>query len=109
MNIVPIPVRMLMRQINATYGEKMNLSGNSPTIQAQNLSAFIYDSFINKYGLLNVAERKLKEIFLSTIIHRSSILKIELFARFIGFSAIRYTADDMHFMFNIVLKLSQRY
>lgn len=87
----------------------MCLKTESIAIQIQGLTSFIYDSYINKYGLLDVAERKLKELLFSSSINRRKVLKIEIFSRFVGLSEVYYTADDMQFMFTMVLKFIQTY
>ncbi len=104
-----MPVKQLLRAINLIYGDKMAAGREVATVRAQSLAAFIYDSYINKYGLLNVAERKLKEILLATAVNRQKHLKIELFSRFLGLSEVRYTPDDLYFMFTMALQLLQKY
>ncbi len=108
--VAPIPIRMLLKYINTLYGEKISLLTGTGALNniCGPFHTFIYDSYINKYGLLNVAERKLKELFLSTALDRSKILKVELFARFIGVSEIRYTTDDLSWLLIAALKLLQK-
>ena len=65
------------------------------------LFEYVYDYFINKYGLMNFAERKMKEMIISVIRSRRSSPKIELFARFLGLSEVQYSLDDLDFFFNI--------
>jgi len=78
-------------------------------VKLQSLFEFIYDSHINKYGLLNVAERKLKEMLFSVTLHRTKSEKIELFARFLGISETCYSADDLDFLFNFSQILLLKY
>jgi len=87
----------------------MLASKEAASVRSQALPAFLYDSYINKYGLLNVAERKLKEMFISATVNRKKSLKVELFTRFLGLSEVKYTADDLHFMFTIAIQLLQKY
>lgn len=103
-----MPIKQLIRLINQVYAEKMMASKEAASIRTQSLSAFFYDSYINRYGLLNVAERKIKEIFLSAAFNRTKLLKIELFSRFLGISEQKYSSDDMHFMFSIAVLLLQK-
>lgn len=106
--VCPTPIKQLIKTINAAYSEKMIAGKEIMSVRMQSMMAYIYDSYINKYGLLHVAERKLKELMLSVALHRSEYIKIELFARFLGISEIQYTADDLNFMFVIAQQLLQR-
>jgi len=108
MNVAPIPVRMLLRLINVSYGEKIQMNAASAANCTQQFAVFLYDSYVNKYGLINVTERKLKELYLSTVLSRNKELKIEIFARFIGLSEIRYSADDLCFLLSVCLKLLKK-
>jgi len=107
LNVCPLPMKLLLKTINMMYGDKMISSKDNIALRTQNLTSFIYDTFINKYGLLNVAERKLKEIFISSVNFRQKSLKIELFCRFLGLGEPKYTPDDLNFMFTIALRLLQ--
>ncbi len=108
-NVPPMSVRILLHQIFAIYGEKISQGNSSAVVQTQTLPAFIYDLYVNKYGLITVAERKLRELMLGASMNRSKILAVELFARFLGVSDVKYTADDMQFMFSVAVRLMQRY
>ena len=108
LNVVPTTLKQLTKTINLLYGEKMSTGKDIISIRLQHLGPFVYDSYINKYGLLNVAERKLKEVLLSAALNRGRLHKIELFARFIGLSPIQYSSDDLYFMFIIAQMLSYK-
>ena len=67
-----------------------------------NIFEFTYDFHINKYGLIKVAERKLKEFLVACITYKANIPKIELFSRFLGIANVSYSIDDLHFFFMII-------
>ncbi len=92
-------MRQLIKIMNAAYNEKMIQGKEVLGVKLQGMMEFVYDSHINKYGLLNVAERKLKEMLLTVMLHRTKSVKIELFARFLGVSEVTYTPDDLEFLF----------
>lgn len=108
LNVMPLSLKQLLRTINQLYSEKMNANKETISIRLQGLAAFVYDSYINKYGLLNVAERKMKEMFLSTSFNQKKIEKIELFSRFLGLNEIKYTSDDLQFMFSVAILVIQK-
>eukprot|EP01022_Parablepharisma_sp_SALTPOND_P032345 TRINITY_DN8391_c0_g1_i1.p1 TRINITY_DN8391_c0_g1~~TRINITY_DN8391_c0_g1_i1.p1 ORF type:complete len:1241 (+),score=141.90 TRINITY_DN8391_c0_g1_i1:13388-17110(+) len=104
-NVGTMSVKLLVKLIHSSYMEKMNSGKTVVPVQIQPLIVFLFESFINKYGLLNVAERKLKEIMLTAVMNRQKIVKIELFSRFIGLSEVKYSADDLWFYFSFIQKL----
>ncbi len=107
--MVPMTLRQLVKAVHAVYGEKLASGKESVSARVEPLSDFIYDSYINKYGLLNVAERKLKELLLAVALNRSRVHEVELFARFMGLSHILYTADDLYFVFCLAQQLLLTY
>jgi len=80
----------------------MQASKESALIKMQSIFEYLYDSFVNKYGLINFAEKKLNEVLLSVTKNRT-IPKIELFARFLGIGESYYTPDDLDFFFTLGL------
>ncbi len=104
MTVTPLPLRQLVKVINALYCDKMAF----PKEVQESLMAHAYNMYINKYGLLNVAERKLKEMMLSVALCRSKYIKVELFARFMGLSHVGYTPDDLQFLFVLAQLLLQK-
>ena len=101
-NVMATSVKVLMKTINQIYNEKMQASKESAQIKMQPLFEFMYDFFVNKYGLINCAEKKLYEVLVS-VSKNKQIPKIELFARFIGLGAQLYTPDDLDFLFIMAL------
>ena len=81
----------------------MTAGKNVVSIQIQPLSSFVYDFYINKYGLITVAERKAMQLLVSCFLNRHKSFVIELFTRFVGLTEIKYSADDLDFLFKIVL------
>ncbi len=104
-----ISTKQLIKVINTIYGEKAAAGRTFTAVQGQSLASFLFDSFINKYGLLNVAERKLKEILLTVAMNRQKLARVELFARFLGLSEVKYSSDDLQFMFSFAQRLFQKY
>lgn len=51
--------------------------------QQQPLLEWIYDSFMQKYGLKNVAEKKFNQLLGSCLIMQKQIPRIRLFGRFV--------------------------
>ncbi len=102
-------LKQLAKTINVVYAEKLSAGKEAVTVRMAGLAAFVYDSYINKYGLLNVAERKLKEMLLAVVLHRSASLHIELCARFLGLSSVRYSGDDLNFLLALAQQLFQKY
>ena len=100
-------MNLLLKTITMLYQEKMDANKDSAPIRIQTLTAFVYDYYINKYGLLNVAERKLKEILITCVKIKKKQFRIEFFSRFIGISDIKYTNDDLNFVFTIATRMMQ--
>jgi len=108
LNVATLSVKLLLKNINNAYAEKLITGRNIILLQQQPLIAFLFDSFINKYGLLNFCERKLKEIMLTAIMNKTKYSKIELFARFVGISEVKYSPDDLWFFLYFAQKLFTR-
>ncbi|CDW78073.1 ef hand family protein [Stylonychia lemnae] len=68
------------------YNDKnstLNLFNQNNNAQTSNLLEWIYDSFMQKYGLKNVAEKKFIQLIGSCILQKESHPRIRLFARFL--------------------------
>jgi len=106
LNAIPLSLRQLMKTIIQIYAEKLQNDKDVTSMRHQPLAAFIYEFYVNKYGLLNFAERKLKEMLLAVVLYRNREQRIELFSRFIGLSNIFYTPDDLLFLFHFVQQVA---
>ena len=65
------------------------------------LTEYVYDRLANKYGIGKLAERKLKEVFVTCLKNCELSFKVELFQRFLGISAKKDLSNDdlSHFYF----------
>ena len=97
----PTSTKLLLKQICMVYSEKIIASKDSNKLKNQKLSEFVYDTFWHKYGLVNVAERKMKELLISVWMHKDKFFRVELFARFMKIASPNYSFNDMNFFYSL--------
>lgn len=57
-----IPLKLFIKSINGYYTEKKINAKNSKVVRTQSMAEFLYDNTFNKYGIVNLTEKKLSEI-----------------------------------------------
>lgn len=96
-----ISVKIVLKTLHNLYYEKAANIKDSKVIESQSLAEFLYDSFVHKYGMGKLAEKKVTEI-LTTIKAKRNMPKLKIFGRFLYlFDYKRYSMDDLKFFFYI--------
>lgn len=89
-------MKMMIKQINTFYSEKVNQAKDSVNIRNATMLEFVYEYLQNKYGKTPILERKVKEILLTTLLNESKYKYIKLFGKFLGITiTTAYTNDDL--------------
>ena len=71
-----MPKKMLLRIICQVLGEKDRLD-----LESGVLCEWVYENFMNKYGLKNVAEKKYGQMVASCFVYENQIPRIKMFGR----------------------------
>lgn len=92
-----MPVKMILKQINSIYEERLRLSTENAVIKDEELCCFTYNMFLNTFGFKKIAEQKLIVLVLS-VKKNLHILRINLFGRFLGLieGPGNYTVDEFN-------------
>eukprot|EP00347_Sterkiella_histriomuscorum_P019314 403342126 len=77
-----LSIKLLLKMINSWYYEKALSGKDSQSIKSQPISEYVYDIYYNKYGIVKISEKKLRELFVTILENREGIFKLELFSRF---------------------------
>lgn len=92
-----MPLKMVLRQINQIYEERIKWSKESVVVKEEELNCFVYNLYLNNFGFKKIAEQKFIILVLSVkkYLH---IVRINLFARFLGLldGATNYTVDEFN-------------
>ncbi|CAD8179246.1 unnamed protein product [Paramecium octaurelia] len=88
------PLKNVLRTITQLYDEKVRSSKDNETQKDLEMQIFVFNNFLNRYGFKNVAEKKYLQ-FLLSVIHFSSIFRVNVFARMIAI------LQDEHLNFSI--------
>ncbi|CAD8173037.1 unnamed protein product [Paramecium pentaurelia] len=88
------PLKNVLRTITQLYDEKIRSSKDNETQKDLEMQIFVFNNFLNRYGFKNVAEKKYLQ-FLLSVIHFSSIFRVNVFARMIAI------LQDEHLNFSI--------
>jgi hypothetical protein len=81
-NIRMVSIKLLLKTLNSIYYEKAMNSKDSRIIENQTLIEYLYDNFFNKYGIVNLTVKKVKEILI-TLKSQRHIMKLKLLAKFL--------------------------
>ena len=92
-----MPLKMVLRQINQIYDERIKWSKESVVVKEEELNNFVYNLYLNNFGFKKIAEQKFIILVLS-IKKYLHIVRINLFARFLGLldGAANYTVDELN-------------
>ncbi|CDW88315.1 ef hand family protein [Stylonychia lemnae] len=71
-----------MSQIQPKQGQQQ-FTGPQVQLYQPSLLEWVYENFLNKYGLKNVAEKKFKQMISSCVCQKGNLPRIRLFGRFI--------------------------
>ncbi|CAD8115280.1 unnamed protein product [Paramecium primaurelia] len=88
------PFKNVLRTITQLYDEKIRSSKDNESQKDLEMQIFVFNNFLNRYGFKNVAEKKYLQ-FLLSVIHFSSIFRVNVFARMIAI------LQDEHLNFSI--------
>lgn len=77
------PIKNVLRTLTQLYDEKIRSSKDNESQKDIEMQIFVFNNFLNKYGFKNVAEKKYLQ-FLLSVIHFSSIFRVNVFARMIA-------------------------
>lgn len=92
----PLPMKMMIKQMNQLYNDKANQAKDSVNIRNASMLEFLYEFLQNKYGKTPILERKVKEILVTTLKNEDKFKNINLFSKFLGISdSNTYTNDDL--------------
>ncbi|KAL4436024.1 hypothetical protein ABPG74_022259 [Tetrahymena malaccensis] len=107
-NFMPLPT--LLKQINLVYLERMRMINENPRIKEQECSNFTYFFLTKLYGFKKIVDQKFI-IFMLSIKKYLSILRVNMFARFIGLienRTLNFSLDEcnkyievLNYVFNI--------
>jgi len=100
-------IKVLVKTLVQIIADKRQSSKELQVLKPISFFEFTYDYFVNKYGLLNVAEKKIKEIFNNLLLSKKNLSKLELYARLLGISDKAYSTDDMEFLFILMAKFEK--
>eukprot|EP00002_Diphylleia_rotans_P014234 TRINITY_DN2775_c0_g1_i2.p1 TRINITY_DN2775_c0_g1~~TRINITY_DN2775_c0_g1_i2.p1 ORF type:complete len:1870 (-),score=373.77 TRINITY_DN2775_c0_g1_i2:191-5800(-) len=78
-------MNMLRKRIFQMYIDRVNAKNKDPKTLKTSMSQFVYELFIQKYGLKSLAEQHLKAFVQSARRYTANHPQIELFARFCGY------------------------
>jgi hypothetical protein len=89
-------IKNLMKTITLLYDEKLNMSKESSMIKEQDMPIFIFNHFLNKYGIKRVAEQKFSFFILSIKQHMQTF-RVNIFARIVNlFDAnLNFSIDEV--------------
>ena len=105
-----MPLPTLLKQINLVYLERMKMTNENGRVKEQECSNFTYYFLTKLYGFKKIVDQKYI-IFILSIKKYSNILRVNLFARFLGLldgRNINFSLDEynkyievLNFVFNI--------
>lgn len=92
-----MPLKMILKQINSLYDERLKFSRENPLIRDEELSCFVYNTYLNLFGFKKIAEQKFIVLILS-IKKNMHILRVNVFGRFLGLieGAGNYNLDEFN-------------
>ncbi|CDW85585.1 UNKNOWN [Stylonychia lemnae] len=59
------------------------------------------DQQLNKYGIVKITEKKLKELLVTIMESKDRVFKLELFSRFLGISKKQYSNNDLYMFYKL--------
>jgi hypothetical protein len=74
--------KILLKLITSIYQEKIDLCKSNPQVSSANFCNFVWDSLTKRYGVLSVVRRKYN-LILSTCMKYRTVIRINLFGRFL--------------------------
>ena len=92
-----MPVKQVLKQITNIYEERVIQTKENTSINEEELPVFVLNIFINNFGFRNIAEQKFI-IFIASVKKYLHIVRINLFARFMGLleDKANYTGDEFN-------------
>ncbi|CDW85504.1 UNKNOWN [Stylonychia lemnae] len=101
LNVNQISIKQLLKFIQSFYQDKYNTARESLIVKHQAMSDFVYDQLYNKYGIANITEKKLKEIFLTIKFNQQKNYTVEFFGKFLGLDSQYFSNDDLSFFYRM--------
>ena len=100
-SIRTVSVKIILKSMHNLYYEKAANMKDSKVIENQTMVEYLYDSFVHKYGIGKLAEKKVKEI-LVTVKSQKHMPSLKLFGKFLNVhNDNNYSVDDLKFFFFI--------
>ena len=75
-----MPLKIILKGITSFYAEKLAASKDSLLIREQDMLTFVYNTFLNTYGLPKFARKKFSK-FMVSVKKYSSLERVAMFAR----------------------------
>lgn len=92
-----LPSKIILKQIQALYHERVTKTREFPNTREEEFSCFTYNFFLNNFGFKKLAEQKFI-VFILSLKKYLHIIRINLFARFLGLlnGAGNYNLDEFN-------------
>lgn len=86
-------IKSLLKTINSFYSDRIATLKETPTAKRASLVESLYEQMLTKYGLRNVAEKKLREVLTTAIVSSEKSQRVSLFLDFAG-GREKYSTED---------------
>ena len=86
-------IKSLLKTINSFYSDRLTTLKETPSAKRASLVESLYEQMMTKYGLRNVAEKKLREVLTTAVVSREKSPRVRLFLDFAGMTE-KYTTED---------------
>eukprot|EP00753_Platysulcus_tardus_P020701 PLAT8346.1.p1 GENE.PLAT8346.1~~PLAT8346.1.p1 ORF type:complete len:966 (+),score=525.09 PLAT8346.1:64-2898(+) len=103
-----MPLIQLQRILHRLVADMLSDAGDAPLVQRQSTTEFVYDWYLNKYGLKQIADRHLRTLLTALKAHDSE-LQVQHFKRLLGVDGKRMAEDEESVYLTIVLRLLKFY
>ena len=86
-------IKSLLKTINNFYSDRVATLRETPASKRASLVESLYELMLTKYGLRNVAEKKLREVLTTAIVSSDKSQRVSLFLDFAG-KREKYSTED---------------
>ncbi|CDW73978.1 UNKNOWN [Stylonychia lemnae] len=95
--------KLLIKIMNSYLNDKGIMGRDQHSVKNQRMCEFIYDQNMNKFGVAKLAEKKIKEIFLTIYKGQESIYQCQFYVKLLGLNlyGTNYSNDDISIIFRI--------
>ena len=84
-------IKSLLKTINNFYSDRINTLKETPAAKRASLVESLYEQMMTKYGLRNVAEKKLREVLTTAVVSSEKSQRVSVF---LDFARDKYSTED---------------